>query len=599
MEKWTETRFAGDYIALGRKYGVNPLTARVMRNRGITDDEAARKFLYGTLDDLDDPYGLTNIDQAADILIKKISEGKSIRIIGDYDIDGVCATYVLMIGLKALGADVSYDIPERLLDGYGLNVRLVKEAIEDGIDTIVTVDNGISASSQIRLAKDSGMTVVVTDHHEPPYEEKDGEKIFRLPPADALVDPKLDGCPYPNKNLCGAAVAWKLVYLLENLTMDRKGTLSSLRPVKDCPMTMELLPFAAFATVGDVMDLTGENRILVRYGLTMLPLTDNPGMKALINVCGLDGKKLSPYHIGFVIGPCINAGGRLETAKEAEELLLTNDSARARKLAEKLHELNIERRDLTDAGLHAAMDQLETSELSKDRVLVLYLPGTHESLAGIIAGKVRERTGKPSFVLTDAQEKGELKGSGRSIEEYSMFDELVTCSELLDKFGGHPMAAGLSLRKENLDAFRKKLNQVCTLTEQDIATKVTLDSRLPLSYISEDLIEDLHRLEPCGKGNARPLFGEPSLKLLSLRVLGMRGNAARLTVSSGGIRMPALYFGDIPAFLESLRQKGGEAEVEKLMAGQPNSLSIMAAFYPDFDEYRGQKTLQIRITNFR
>jgi len=602
LEKWFETRQPGDYEALGRKYGIDPLTARVMSNRGIRDDQSARRFLYGTLDDLDDPLKLTNIGIAAGIITKKIRERKRIRIIGDYDIDGVCATYILVKGLRELGADVSYDIPERLLDGYGLNVRLVKEAIDDGVDTIVTVDNGISAASQVQLAKDSGLTVVVTDHHEPPYEEKDGRKIFRIPPADAVVDPSLDGCLYPNKALCGAGVAWKLLYILESILSGKaegpeNGT--KLPPMTSCPLTISLLPFAAFATVGDVMDLLGENHVLVKYGLKALPETDNIGMQALIDACGLNGRPLSSYHIGFVLGPCINAGGRLETAKDAEELFLTDDPVKARSLALRLSELNVERKDLTDQGVKAAMAQLEDPEIGHDRVLVLYLPGTHESIVGIIAGKVRERTGKPSFVLTDAQEEGMLKGSGRSIEEYSMFDELVTCSELLSKFGGHPMAAGLSLKKENLTSFRRKLNEVCSLTDDDIAIKVNLDSRLPIGYISEGLVDDLRRLEPFGKGNARPLFGEPKLSVESCRVMGARGNAAKLTVSSGGCRMTALYFGDVPAFLAHLKEKAGESEVEKMMAGRPNKVTIMAAFYPDINEFRGRRELQIHISNYR
>lgn len=598
LEKWFERRQPGDYQALGRKYGIDPLTARILRNRGARDDEEIRRFLYGNLDDLDDPRELTGIEKAVEIIAAKIKGQKSIRIIGDYDIDGVCATYILVKGLTALGGIISYDIPERLQDGYGLNIRLVKEAVDAGIDTLITVDNGISAASQIKLAKDSNMTVIVTDHHEPPYEEKDGIKTFRIPRADAVVDPSLDGCPYPNKALCGAGVAWKLLYLLEAEMSGRRGSFG-LPPLTSCPLTMNLLPFAAFATVGDVMDLRGENHILVRYGLEMLPNTDNTGMQALIDACGLRGKRLSAYHIGFVLGPCINAGGRLKTAKDAEELFLTDDGQKARILAHRLTELNLERRTLTDTGLAQAMVQLQKSSLGNDRVLVLYLPGTHESIVGIIAGKVREKTGKPTFILTDAQEEGMLKGSGRSIEEYSMFDELVKCSSLLSKFGGHPMAAGLSLRRENLVSFREKLNEVCTLTEDDIARKVMLDARLPIGYITETLVEDLKRLEPFGKGNERPLFGEPALSLESCRIMGERKNAAKLTVSSGGVRMTALYFGDIPAFLDDLKAKAGEEEVEKLMAGRPNRVSIMAAFYPDINEFRGNHELQIHITNYR
>lgn len=625
MEKWFEIRKGGDFRAIGAKYGIDPLAARVMRNRGVATEEQARKYLYGSLQDLEDPRGLTGIERAAEILAEKIRGKKTIRIIGDYDIDGICATFILMKGLKSLGGNVSYDIPERLADGYGLNVRLVREAVGVGIDTLVTVDNGISAASQIRLAKDAGMTVIVTDHHEPPYEENSSGRVFHIPEADAVVDPSLYGCPYPNKALCGAGVAWKLLYIMESSMLLAHGDPASARtspasaesgllPVDHCPLTMSLLPFAAFATVGDVMDLTGENRILVKYGLNMLTDTDNPGMQALIDAAGMKGRRLQAYHIGFVLGPCINASGRLETAHEAEELFLTDSPARAHDLAMHLTGLNQERRSLTDQGLKAAAARLdepagdedlpeklqtERRKIGDDKVLVLYLPGTHESIVGIIAGKVRERTGKPAFVLTDAQEEGELKGSGRSIPEYSMYDELVKCSDLLDKFGGHPMAAGLSLKKYNLDLFRKKINEVSDLTDDDVAKKVSLDSRLPLSYISEKLIGDLQLLEPFGKGNEKPLFGETDLALDSCRVLGARGNAVKMSVSSKNVRMTAIYFGDSREFLDRLRRKAGDEEVRKLMSGKKNDIRIMAAFYPEVNEYRGNRELQIHITNFR
>ena len=428
---------------MGKQFGIDPMTARVMRNRGIESEADVRRYLYGSLQDLDNPVGLDGIDRASDIILEKIRQHKTIRVIGDYDIDGVCATCILVKGLSALGGDVSYDIPERLSDGYGLNVRLVKEAIRDGIDTLITVDNGISALSQIQLAKDAGMTVIVTDHHSQPYWEEDGVRIWLKPPADVVIDPNLHDCRYPNKALCGAGVAWKLLYMMEARLQTSNGSLPS---PESCPLTIKLLPFAAFATVGDVMDLKGENRILVKTGLHLLEKSENIGMRALISACGLQGRSLSAYHIGFVLGPCINAGGRLETAHEAVALFLAGDEQKARQLAEHLCSLNQERKELTDRGVTQAMEGTENEPLLSDKVLVIYLPGTHESIAGIIAGKVRERTGKPCFILTDAQEEGLLKGSGRSIAEYSMYDELVGCSDLLEKFGGHPMAAGLSMK---------------------------------------------------------------------------------------------------------------------------------------------------------
>ena len=536
---------------MGKQFGIDPMTARVMRNRGIESEADVRRYLYGSLQDLDNPVGLDGIDRASDIILEKIRQHKPIRVIGDYDIDGVCATCILVEGLSALGGDVSYDIPERLSDGYGLNVRLVKEAIRDGIDTLITVDNGISALSQIQLAKDAGMTVIVTDHHSQPYWEEDGVRIWLKPPADVVIDPNLHDCRYPNKALCGAGVAWKLLYMMEARLQTSNGSLPS---PESCPLTIKLLPFAAFATVGDVMDLKGENRILVKTGLHLLEKSENIGMRALISACGLQGRSLSAYHIGFVLGPCINAGGRLETAHEAVALFLAGDEQKARQLAEHLCSLNQERKELTDRGVTQAMEGTENEPLLSDKVLVIYLPGTHESIAGIIAGKVRERTGKPCFILTDAQEEGLLKGSGRSIAEYSMYDELVGCSDLLEKFGGHPMAAGLSLLK---------------------------------------------LLEPFGKGNERPLFGEQNLSLLSCRILGKRRNVLKLSVASGTRRMSAVCFCDADSLLQRLSAKGGEGEVKKLMAGLPNSLRVTAAFYPEVNEYRGNREIQICITNMK
>lgn len=624
MEKWYEIRKGGHFGAIARALGIDPVTARVMVNRGISSMEEARRYLYGGLDDLENPDGLTGLEEAAALLEEKIKADKPIRVIGDYDIDGVCATTILMRGLSALGGKVSYDIPERLTDGYGLNIRLVEEAAEDGIDTLVTVDNGISAADQIQRAKDLGMTVIVTDHHEPPYEDAPSEevlsedlpsealrseapnrpaagkdrgkpvsgRVYRIPHADVVVDPSLPDCPYANKALCGAGVAWKLLYVLERRLLKAPA-------MEDCPLTMHLLPFAAFATVGDVMDLTGENRVLVKQGLRALPLVRNCGMQALIDACGLRGRVLSAYHIGFVLGPCINAGGRLATAHQAARLFLTADPAEAHQLAGCLCDLNQERRGLTDQGVQRALAMLKEEEYASDRVLVLYLPGTHESIVGIIAGKVREATGKPSFVLTDAREEGQLKGSGRSIEPYSMFDEMVKCSDLLDKFGGHPMAAGLSLKRENLAAFRSRLNKVCTLTKEDLAFKVELDARLPLSSVTEDLIKNLSLLEPFGKGNARPLFGETDLSLKSCRILGAAGRVVKLVVSKGGRQMSAVHFGDGKAFLQKLRDRWGEDQVAALMAGRENRITIMASFYPEVNEYRERRELQIVITNFR
>lgn len=610
MEKWTEIRKGADFKKIGQKFGIDPLVARVMVNRGISDDEAVRKYLYGTLDDLEDPLLLEHITDAAVLLHQKIDEEKKIRVIGDYDIDGVCATYILTDTLRRAGADVSYAIPERMKDGYGLNIRLVEEAVQDGIDTILTCDNGISAKDQIRYAKDRGLTVIVTDHHEPLYEDmEDGGRRYLLPDADVCINPKLPGSIYPNPNLCGAATAWKLMYVYEGLEMlaasgslpsedSSRGTDDTLPPLSACAQAMRMLPFAAFATVGDVMDLTGENRILVKEGLKLLPRTDNIGMQSLIAACSLSGKDLTSYHIGFVLGPCVNAGGRLETALVAEELFLTRDIATAKKLSAQLKELNDERRNLTETGRQMAEEKIGGKPFSEDRVLLIYLPGTHESIVGIIAGKIREQTGKPTIILTDAREEGMLKGSGRSIPEYSMFDELVKCSSLLEKFGGHPMAAGLSLKKENYELLRIALNEHCTLTEEDTAIKVRIDARLPLNYISETLVRQLSLIQPCGKGNEKPAFAQSGMKLLSCRILGKNRNVLKFEVQdSSGCRMKALYFSGAEELCEKMRQLAGEEAVRNLMYGADNPFYMTAAFYPDVNEFRGVKELQIVISS--
>ena len=615
MEKWLEIRKGGDFREIGRKLGIDPLIARVIRNRGVNSLEEMQRYLHGTLDDLDSPLGastektegngaLSGVLHMAEILHEKISSGRKIRVIGDYDIDGVCATYILVHTLEAFGAEVDYAIPHRIIDGYGINIHLVEQAVKDGIDTILTCDNGISAIEQVRLAKECGITVLITDHHEPQYEDQDGERIYLLPEADEIIDPKKPGCSYPNKDLCGAAVAWKLLYVYEALEKDNWQTSTPLQPLSQCPQTLETLPFASFATVGDVMDLCGENRILVKTGLQMLPACKNPGMRELISACGLMGSTLNAYHIGFVLGPCINASGRLDTALLSERLLLTKDREEAGKLAEKLTALNEERKDLTEQGRVQALALAEKQE--KDSVLVLYLPGVHESIAGIVAGKVRESTNKPCIILTDAgdgeggQPSPNLKGSGRSIEEYSMFEELQKCKDLLEKFGGHPMAAGMTLKKENLDAFRRRLNEASSLTEDDLSGKVRIDARLPLAYLSESLIKELKVLEPCGKGNEKPLFAESNLDLLSVRRMGKAGNFLKFKVrKEGSPILDAVYFGQADELLSALREKGGREQLSLLMHGLPNSLTLTVSYVPEINEYNGNRSIQLIIRNYR
>ena len=577
MEKWFVSAKRADFQEIGRKFGIDAVTARLIRNRDVVGDEAVWEYLYGSRKDLYAPQLMKDCRKTAEILKEKIAEKKKIRVIGDYDIDGVNATCILYKGLIRCGAEADVEIPDRMKDGYGLNKNLIQYAYEEGIDTILTCDNGIAAVDEIAEAKRLGMTVLITDHHE--LQE-------RIPAADAIVNPKQPECTYPYKSLCGAAVAYKLMICLYELC----GI-----PVEE---TDAFIEFAAIATVGDVMDLTGENRILVKEGLKMLNQTSNRGLKALIRANGLEDAQISSYHIGFVLGPCINASGRLDTAKRALELLLAEDDAVAEDLAYTLKELNDERKDMTQQGVAQAIELIEEGVLKEDKVLVVYLPDCHESLAGIIAGRIRERYHKPVFVLTDAADG--LKGSGRSIEAYNMFAEMSKCAELFTKFGGHPMAAGLSLPRENMEAFHKKINENSVLTEDDFIPKVTIDVPMPISYITERLVEELGLLEPFGKGNTRPLFAEKSLNILSARILGKNRNVIKLQVlGAAGTVMEAMYFGDVERFQEYLREKFGHTETEKLFQGRENAVTLSLAYYPGINEFRGNRTLQIVIQSYQ
>ncbi len=577
MEKWFVSAKRADFQEIGRKFGIDAVTARLIRNRDVVGDEAVREYLYGSRKDLYAPQLMKDCRKTAEILKEKIAEKKKIRVIGDYDIDGVNATCILYKGLIRCGAEADVEIPDRMKDGYGLNKNLIQYAYEEGIDTILTCDNGIAAVDEIAEAKRLGMTVLITDHHE--LQE-------RIPAADAIVNPKQPECTYPYKSLCGAAVAYKLMICLYELC----GI-----PVEE---TDAFIEFAAIATVGDVMDLTGENRILVKEGLKMINQTSNRGLKALIRANGLEDAQISSYHIGFVLGPCINASGRLDAAKRALELLLAEDDAVAEDLAHTLKELNDERKDMTQQGVAQAIELIEEGVLKEDKVLVVYLPDCHESLAGIIAGRIRERYHKPVFVLTDAADS--LKGSGRSIETYNMFAEMSKCAELFTKFGGHPMAAGLSLPRENMEAFHKKINENSVLTEDDFIPKVTIDVPMPISYITERLVEELGLLEPFGKGNTKPLFAEKSLNILSARILGKNRNVIKLQVlGAAGTVMEAMYFGDVERFQEYLREKFGHTETEKLFQGRENAVTLSLAYYPGINEFRGNRTLQIVIQSYQ
>lgn len=570
MEKWFITMKKADFNKIAEKYHISPILARLIRNRDIVGDEAVDFYLNGTIADLYDGMLMKDMDRAVEILSEKIREEKRIRVIGDYDIDGVNATYILQQGLSELGAKVDTDIPDRIRDGYGLNIDLIDRAIEDGVDTIITCDNGIAAADEIAYGKDNGLTIVVTDHHEVPYVEMNGEKEYILPRADAVVDPHRADCEYPFKGLCGAAVAYKLVEALYNVMQ---------RDPEDMDYLMENV---AIATVGDVMDLTGENRIFVKQGLEMLKRTQNPGLKALIECTGVDVERLNAYHIGFVLGPCINASGRLDTAKRALELLNACTRREAVMLAEDLKALNDSRKEMTERGVEEAVWMIESTSLKDDRVLVVYLPDCHESIAGIIAGRIREKYYKPVFVLTRAEEG--VKGSGRSIETYDMFAQMCKCRALFTKFGGHKLAAGLSLEEENVERFRETINELCELSDDDLQEKVSIDMRLPFPYITEQLVNELELLEPFGKGNPKPLFAERNLRAVSPRIFGKNRNVLKCRLQDQqGNQMEAVYFGDVEDCLSVMERK-----------------QVMSfTYYPTINEYMGRRTLQLTIVNYQ
>ena len=558
----------------------------LIRNRDLIGEEAIERYLNGTISDLYDGMLMKDADKAIDILKEKIAEEKKIRVIGDYDIDGVNATYILLEGLERLGAYVDSDIPDRIGDGYGLNRHLIDRSYDAGIDTIITCDNGIAAANEIAYGKELGMTIIVTDHHEIPFDEIDGEKIYRLPPADAVIDPKQKDCVYPFKGLCGAAVAYKLMEAL----WESMG--------KDSTDLDDLIENVAIATVGDVMDLDDENRIFVIVGLQMLKRTKIPGLKALIECTGIDKGSLNSYHIGFVLGPCINASGRLDTAKRALKLLRVRTQKEADILAGDLKALNDSRKDMTEEAVKLAKEQVETTDLSDDRVLVIYLPDCHESLAGIVAGRIRECYYKPVFVLTDAEDGA--KGSGRSIDGYHMYEELNKCKDILTKFGGHRLAAGLSLEKENIAEFRRRLNENCTLTEEEMKEKVTIDMEMPFLCVTEELVKELELLEPFGKGNTKPIFAARGVTLLGARILGKNRNVLKIKAQdANGSVIEAMLFQNVEGFLKNMEETYGRMEVDALLQGRGGHIKIAVTYYPDINEYMGKRTPQIVITHYR
>ena len=589
-EQWVEIRKSGNYVELGNSLGVSPIVARIMKNRGLEDTADMKRFLEPSLLDLHDPDLFKGMNILINIMKRKIEEKKKIRIIGDYDVDGISSTFILYKGLSFLGADCDYRIPHRINDGYGINIRLIDEAHDDGIDTIITCDNGIAAREQTEHANSLGMTMVITDHHEVPFEISEGEKNFLLPNADAIVDPKMPGDTYPYSGICGAVVAYKVILkLAEAFEREKEAEFKVL--------TSELLEMAAVATVCDVMELKDENRAIVKEGLKRLRLSKNPGMRALIKANSIEDRALTPYHLGFVIGPCLNASGRLDTALKAMELLLCEDPFIAGEKAEELKELNESRKKMTQDETDKAIEQVLSQE-ELDKVLVVYLPDCHESLAGIIAGKVRERFFRPTFVLTRT-EKG-LKGSGRSIDAYDMYEHLTQVSDELTKFGGHKLAAGISLEEDHLESFKRRLNENCDLCDDDFKEIIRIDMELPLKYADMALCNDLERLEPCGTGNERPLFARRNVTFISGKKLGSTGRVAKYRVSDEGDRVYELtYFGDTEAFEEYVAGIYGEEKARLLNSGMLVNISLDICYQVSINSFRGIESAQIIMKYFR
>lgn len=586
-ERWFIKNIKADYKYISKKYALSELVSRLIVNRNIVSDEMIRSYINPDFDKFHEAREMKDLEKSVDILREKIKSQNKIRIVGDYDVDGVISIYILYSALKRCNANVDYEIPDRIKDGYGINMNIIKQAKEDGVDTILTCDNGISAIDQIKYAKELGITVIVTDHHDIPFVEKENNvREFISLSADAVVNPKQSECNYKFKQLCGAGVAFKLVEVLyETFNIDKK----------EC---YKFIEFLAIATVCDVVDLVDENRIFVKKGLELINSTTNLGLQELIRECELTEKTLSVYHLGFIIGPCINASGRLDSAKRGLELLLSDDEEEAVRLAKELVKLNEERKDMTMKGVEAAVEIIEKSGMINDKVFVIYIPDIHESLAGIIAGRIKEKYNVPTLVITKAEHG--VKGSGRSIEEYNMFEELIKCKDLLEKFGGHPMAAGFSLKEENIDEFRRRLNQNTVLKDEDLLRKVTIDSVLPLDAINYDVINDLERLEPFGKSNSKPLFAEKNINLLRATILGKNRNVLKLKLKTKlNKALDAIYFGDIEKFEEEVSNKYGNEELQKLYNGEYNHVNLDLVFYPSINEYNGNTSIQVIIQNYR
>lgn len=574
-----------DTVKFAQQLGISDTVAKLMVNRGIYNLDIAKEYLSSSIGELHNPTDMLGMSGAVELMRNSIIKGEKILIVGDYDVDGVISTYVLYTAISKCGGNVSFHIPDRIKEGYGINESIIKKASEDNIDIIITCDNGIAAIEQVKLAKELGIKVIITDHHDVPFIEEDNVRKYVVPEADYVLNPKQENCNYEFDKICGAGVAYKFVQCLYKEFNIPNEEL------------YDLIQYVAIATVCDVVDLVSENRILVKEGLKRINNTSNIGLRALFKETGLEGKEITVYSLGFVIGPSINASGRLEQAEWALKLLITKDKNEAEELAKKLNELNKDRQELTQTGLEEAIKIIEENNMAKDKVLVVYLEDVHESIAGIIAGRIREKYNLPTIILTKAHEGA--KGSGRSIEEYNMFEELLKCKDLLGKFGGHPMAAGMSIPSENIDKFREKLNEVTTLSDEDIIPKVSIDMLLPINKINYKLIDEIALLEPYGKGNPKPNFAVKGLMVKAARILGKNNNVLKLNLTDGYLNIDGIYFGDIEVALEIIKNKFGEYEYNKMLNGQTNMVKIDIVYFPDINEYNGRKSVQLLIQNIR
>ncbi|MCR4651202.1 MAG: single-stranded-DNA-specific exonuclease RecJ [Lachnospiraceae bacterium] len=587
MAKWTITAKGADFGAIASHFGIDPVVARVIRNRDLITNEEIDMFLNGTENDEHDPKLLNDLELAVGYIKENIDHGKKIRVIGDYDVDGVTATAILVKGITAFGGRVDYRLPNRITDGYGINERLVRDAIEDRVDCIITCDNGIAASEVLELAESNGIMCILTDHHEVPYTDVNGEREYIIPRVHAVIDPKRPDNTYPYPNICGAMVAYKLIQELLEGTAQRD-------------ILQELTELAALGTVCDVMELRDENRVLVKRALSLMCNSSNIGLRTLFTVTGCENKPIKAGTLGFIAGPCINAAGRLEDASEPVELLLTEDEGKAVKIATELKNLNDLRKEMTEKGVSRAIEIIEEDKIYNRTVMIIYIPGLHESLAGIVAGRIRERYYHPVIVLTDSDDM--IKGSGRSIEAYDMFGELNKVKDLFTHFGGHKMAAGMSLDKNKLYELERRLNENPPIGMDECEERIRIDVVMPLEYVSQKLIDDISLLEPFGTGNPKPVFAERNLQFLHGRRMGALGNMARFRVrTERNGEFDIVRFRNLDILLDYIRDKFGDKAVEDLFGAgyrETSPVRLNVIYTPEINEYRGQKNISFIMNDY-